>query len=106
MNLSETDLVTFSSCRSAKGGLSKTRDVAGIRFALMFAGAKHALLTHFPVSNQTSTSFMKAFYGHLLETGPNKMQSYPKFLRSTKLAFIKEGIPSFVWAPYAIYRLN
>lgn len=66
--LQGTELVTLSSCQSALGEALAGEGVLGLRRGFATAGARHLLLTLWPVSDATTPDFMRRFYELATET--------------------------------------
>ena len=67
--LHHTELVTLSSCQSALGETLSGEGVLGLRRGFATAGARHLLLTLWPVSDATTPDYMRRFYELATETG-------------------------------------
>lgn len=67
--LQNTELVTLSSCQSALGESLSGEGVLGLRRGFANAGARHLLLTLWPVSDATTPDYMRRFYELAEETG-------------------------------------
>jgi CHAT domain-containing protein len=62
---SGTLLVTASSCWSGSGGLKSGEGVMGLRRAFAQAGARHSLLSLWPVDDETTQQMRGGFYEQL-----------------------------------------
>lgn len=103
------ELVTFSACDTARGG---GRDASGREMESLGAnaqqrGARAVMATLWQVADQSTSSFMQAFYTATTEVDLNKAAA----LRSVQLAMIEGKLrpasgPSwsepFYWAPFVM----
>ena len=69
LNFQGTWLVTLSGCETGVGLVQAGEGVFGLRRAFALAGARHLLLTLWPVWSQETREFMTAFYADALKTG-------------------------------------
>ena len=67
----QADLVVLSACETALSGDADGDDVAGLGHALLYAGARSAVLTLWPVDARVTRDVMNLFYTNLL-AGQNK----------------------------------
>ena len=65
LDLQGTLLVTASCCWSGSGGLKSGEGVMGLRRAFAQAGARHSLLSLWPVDDETTKQMMGSFYEQL-----------------------------------------
>jgi len=65
LDLQGTLLVTASCCWSGSGGLKSGEGVMGLRRAFAQAGARHSLLSLWPVDDDTTQQMMGSFYEQL-----------------------------------------
>lgn len=65
LDLRGTLLVTASCCWSGSGGLKSGEGVMGLRRAFAQAGARHSLLSLWPVDDDTTRQMMGGFYAQL-----------------------------------------
>ena len=66
LNLQGTWLTTLSACDTGFGKSRSGEGVFGLRRAFALAGARHLLVTLWPVSDERSRQFMEAFYADAL----------------------------------------
>jgi len=66
LNFSGTQLVTLSACVSALGDVRDAEGVYGLQRAFKIAGARHLLLTLWPVDDTATEAFMEKFYRYWL----------------------------------------
>ena len=102
LNLEGTELVVLSACDTAKGQPAYGEGVYGLVRALRTAGAAHVLVTLSPVPDAGASTFMQAFYRHMLQEDITPAQA----LRATKLDYInspdqKQRNPT-AWGPYQL----
>ncbi|MBU2668179.1 CHAT domain-containing protein [Actinoplanes bogorensis] len=62
----DADLVVLAACESGLSGPDDTVDAAGLGHALLYAGARCALLTLWPVGAETTRTLLGFFYTNLL----------------------------------------
>ena len=96
MDLSHTELVVLSACKTGVGELQDGEGVAGINKAFMKAGAKYVIMSLWSVPEKATGVLMKRFYENL-----KKGQSYSEALRGAKIWWIehKHSHPYF-WAGF------
>lgn len=85
MDLHGTDLVTLSACDTALGEVKAGEGVFGLRRAFALAGARHLMMSLWPVSDQITAQQMISFY-KLYGNGA----SPAKALRAAQLQTIAE----------------
>jgi CHAT domain-containing protein/tetratricopeptide (TPR) repeat protein len=71
LHLSGTRLVVLSSCESAQGVAIDGQGVLGLRAGFSIAGAGAVVMNLWPVDDEASDQFMKAFYAHR-DVGPTE----------------------------------
>ncbi len=57
-----TELVVLSACETGLGLSTRNHGVQGLKTALMMGGARNVLLSLWPVSDEATVEFMRAFY--------------------------------------------
>ncbi len=62
LNLSQTDLVVLSACSTGLGEVISGEGVFGLRRGFAQAGARHLLVTLWPVNDRETVTFMESFY--------------------------------------------
>lgn len=67
--LAGTWLVTLSACDTGLGANQRGEGVFGLRRGFALAGARHVLMTLWPVDDQRTSQFMQAFYADALNQG-------------------------------------
>lgn len=92
------DLVVISACNSGVTGLNEGEGMKGLAYALTEAGARHSLLTLWPILDQRSTEFMIRFY-QAYRAGASPAQA----LASTQRWALSEHWELKDWAPYVVY---
>jgi CHAT domain-containing protein len=60
--LRQVKLVTLSACETGRVAGTQSSEVIGMPRALIYAGAKSVLLTHWKVNSQATLEWMKTFY--------------------------------------------
>ena len=94
------ELVVLSACETALGRAVAGDGVFGLPYALTVAGARAALLTLWPVADQSTAEFMKRFYGKLAR-GARPSAA----LAATQREFMRHPRwrAPFYWAPFVLY---
>jgi len=103
LDLQGTELVTLSACDTGQGELDSSEGVYGLTRAFRIAGARHVLMTLWPLNDDLARAYMSEFYQDWL-SHPGEHPS--KALHRTQLAFInstdtKRRQPQY-WAPYVL----
>jgi CHAT domain-containing protein len=60
-----TSLVTLSACNTSVGRVEGEEGVSSIVYAFLYAGARSAVATYWPVEDTATADLMRAFYGEL-----------------------------------------
>lgn len=60
-----TSLVTLSACDTSVGRVEGEEGVSSIVYAFLYAGARSAVATYWPVEDTATADLMRAFYGEL-----------------------------------------
>ena len=98
----QASLVTLSACRTGESIVSGGDELFGLMRAFLFAGAASLLLTHWPVSDQSTALLMQDFY-RKLKDGASKGAALRavqmQFLASEDKSLKKYRHPYF-WAPF------
>jgi CHAT domain-containing protein len=101
MDLSHTELVVLSACKTGIGELEDGEGVAGINKAFMKAGAKYIVMALWSVPEKSTGLIMKRFYENLND---GKDKTYSEALRDAKIWMItdiKNSNPHpFYWAGF------
>ena len=91
------ELVTLSGCSTGVNVVSAGDEILGLVRGLICAGAQASLLTLWDVQDQSTSEFMKAFYGGLV-AGRNKAEA----LRDAVLRLRKSHPHPYYWAPFVL----
>ncbi|MEM9529778.1 MAG: CHAT domain-containing tetratricopeptide repeat protein [Pseudomonadota bacterium] len=103
LDLRGTDLVALSACDTGRGDILDSEGVFGLRRAFALAGARHLLLSLWPVADEATAGQMQTFYDHYGSSEPPA-----DALRKAQLASIntlrKElgAAPPSIWAAFII----
>jgi|GEM_PF-1941672 len=98
LDFSGTRCVVLSACDTGVGRVRGGEGVEGLRSGLVLAGARHVLLTLWPVDDNATVAIMDSFYARLLEGTPP-----PLALAQTKRDFIRHYTESE--GAYVAHRL-
>lgn len=103
MDLYGTEMVVLSACDTGVGEIKAGEGVFGLRRAFALAGAKHLLMSLWPVSDEITALQMKTFYKNLQTMAPTEA------LRQAQLDTIKQlkarydgQAPPGLWAPFIL----
>lgn len=69
LDLRHTELVTLSACDTGLGEAHTGEGVLGLRRGFALAGARHVLMTLWPVADASTAEFMEKFYATYLASG-------------------------------------
>ncbi|MBK7999682.1 MAG: CHAT domain-containing protein, partial [Verrucomicrobia bacterium] len=69
LDLSSTWLVSLSACDTGLGSIRPGEGLFGLRRGFALAGARHVLLTLWPVADKSTRELMEAFYREALPSG-------------------------------------
>ena len=70
LNLERTWLVTLSACETGLGESRAGEGVFGLRRGFSQAGARHLLMTLWPIADEETATFMADFYRHAFQGQP------------------------------------
>ncbi len=101
MSLHGTDLVTLSACETGRGDVQSGEGVFGLRRAFALSGARHLVMSLWPVGDEATAQQMRVFYRQY-GSGARPAEA----LRAAQLATIearraqgKSAEPA-LWAPF------
>lgn len=102
-----TWLVALSACETGVGTVQAGEGVFGLRRAFALAGARHMLITLWPVWSQETQEFMAAFYADALKSGdaPGALAR----VQRTKLTYWREKntpVQAVQWAGPFVLNSN
>lgn len=78
LNFSGTQLVTLSACVSALGDVRDAEGVYGLQRAFKITGARHLLLTLWPVDDTATEAFMEKFYRYWISDNLDLREAFRK----------------------------
>jgi len=91
------NLVTLSGCSSGMQQVAGGDDLLGLVRGFLYAGARSLLLSLWPVSDESTASLMKYFYGHWSEGAPKAVALQQAAIR------LRHDYPHpFFWAPFVL----
>ena len=93
----DADLVVLSACETAVSAAGGHNDFAGLGYALLYAGARSALLTLWPVDIDTTRMLMSSFHRRRQE-GTGSAEA----LRAAVLELRDCAADWRSWAPYIL----
>jgi len=101
MDLSATDLVVLSGCRTALGGKLIREGLTGLTGGLMSAGAERVVASLWSVSDEATQKLMTSFYRNIYQEKLSPAQA----LRTAQLAFWQDPRwqTPYNWAAFAAY---
>jgi CHAT domain-containing protein len=91
------ELVTLSGCGTGLNVVVGGDELLGLVRGLLYAGAQSVLVTLWDVSDESTSAFMKTFYGHL-QTASNKAQAVRQAMNELR----KLWPHPYHWAPFVL----
>lgn len=101
MSLHGTDLVTLSACETGRGDVQSGEGVFGLRRAFALSGARHLVMSLWPVGDEATAQQMRVFYRQY-GSGSRPAEA----LRAAQLASIEalrakgKAAEPALWAPF------
>ena len=95
-----SDLIVISACETGVGRVVEGEGIAGLPYALFVAGNRNALLTLWPVADQSTAAFVVRFFA-LVRAGRSQADA----LATVKREFARQGrfrAPAY-WAPFVLW---
>ena len=99
-DLSGTELVVLSACKTSAGEVLTGEGVVGLRRALEISGAHAGLTTLWSISDRSTQRFMDLFYPKVLHPGADKAGSVAR-AQLEMLADPATSMPVY-WAPFIL----
>ncbi len=97
-----SDLIVLSACDTGLGHFEHGRGLLGLAYASLAAGNRAALLSLWPVADDTTAEFMQQLYAKL-----RRGQAPPAALAATQREFQRSAdarrADPLVWAPFVVY---
>jgi CHAT domain-containing protein len=95
-----SDLIVISACQTGAGRIIAGEGVAGLPYALFVAGNRNALLTLWPIADESTARFIARFFAHL-RSGLTQSDA----LARTKREFATKGpyTAPFHWAAFTLW---
>lgn len=96
----DCDVVVLSACQTGRGQVRLGEGIVGLSRAFLYAGARAVVVSHWNVSDISTSQLMKGFYRHLAAGIGNAAA-----LRETKLQMLKSDKKirhPYYWAPFVI----
>ena len=100
LNIS-ADLVTLSACETARGEALRGESLTGLGRSFLHAGARHVLVSLWPVDDAATARLMSSFYSALWGDGERPAKALYR-AQSAVRADPRWGDPYF-WAPFVLY---
>jgi CHAT domain-containing protein len=104
----QASLVTLSACLTGRSVIEPGDELFGLMRAFLSAGATSLLLTHWPVSDESTALLMRTFYEQL-KGGQSKASA----LQAIQCQFLKGGNQNgkdfrhpYFWAPFFLIGKN
>ena len=91
-------LVTLSACETGIHGLSPGDELVGLVRGFLAAGAPSLLVSLWPVDDETTAQFMRAFYAAWL-AGSGLAEAH----RSAQRSLLAHAPHPFYWSPFVLY---
>lgn len=99
MDLSGCELIILTCCYSGHGTIRSDEGLHGLGRALLYAGARAAILSFWEVPDVEATvKLMEYFYDSYLECRKPAIA-----LRNAQLAMINHGYSEEYWAPFYVF---
>lgn len=93
----DAELVVLSACRTAGGMLVSGEGVQGLTAPLLQAGARSVVATAWRIGDESTVTFVGAFYAALARGLP-----VADALRAAKLDALRRGAPASEWAAFTL----
>lgn len=98
-----SELTVVSACNTARGESTNSEGQFGFAYGLNVAGNRNALLTLWPIGDQSSAAFVSRFFHHLASS----RNGHTEALYATKREFMKHPRPAWrhprVWAGFTLF---
>ncbi len=100
LNLSGTELIVLSACKTGLGDIQGNEGVYGLQRAFKIAGARYLIMSLWEVPDGASQMFMRQFYMLWQEQGMN----IPDAFRQTQAYMRQSGLPQsqYAWAGFVL----
>lgn len=103
LDLSTTELVVLSACKTGQGDVVSSEGVDGLQTGVLLAGAKAVIVSYWPVDDAFTAVFMEDFYRNWSTTDPLAEDALRKTQR--KFAGSKDHSSPYFWAAFnLVYR--
>lgn len=103
MNLHGTDLVTLSACETGRGEVQSGEGVFGLRRAFALAGARHLVMSLWPVGDEETARQMDVFYRHYAAGGrPAEALGAAQRAALARLRANGKAAEPALWAPFIV----
>ena len=94
------DLMVLSACNTGRGKVVQGEGVVGMAQAVLAAGASRALVSLWPVDDETTAELMRSFYQALLERGASPADALRQAQRAMRRNERRRG--PFYWAGFVL----
>lgn len=99
LDLSNTELVVLSACQTGLGDEMGTEGVAGLQRSLTIAGARHIIMSLWPVDDNATQQLMTEFYRTYAAT-----QNVEQAFKTAQSAVRKKYPQPFYWAAFVLLK--
>ncbi|HOK07329.1 MAG TPA: CHAT domain-containing protein [Syntrophales bacterium] len=96
----DADLVVLSACETALGRVGAGDDVLGLTRGFLYAGAHSVIASLWPVDDEATAEFMKAFYTSL------KKKDKAEALKEAQASVRARYTHPYFWAPFQLVGLG
>jgi hypothetical protein len=96
------DLIVLSACDTGAGHFEHGRGLLGMAYAALAAGNRAAVLSLWPIADDTTAAFMRGFYRHL-RRGTDPAAALAATQREYRASSDPRLANPSVWAPFLVY---
>jgi CHAT domain-containing protein len=96
----QSELVTLSACLTGLHKIESGDELTGLARAFLYAGTDSLLVSLWPVHDETTAHFMKAFYQQWID--PDSAKTKAETVRQVMLTIRAQKPEPFYWAPFIL----